>query len=121
MVDHLKKTLGLEYTRVVGNPETMVQNILFSGHAHFNNELDSVKDLMAEDVDVLIPGELIDWTVANYARDASQLGKNKAIIHLGHFNSEELGMRYAANWLGELIAHEVPVTAVNSADIYHYM
>ena len=67
---------------------------------------------------LLIPGEVIDWTTACYARDAGQLGKNKAILALGHINSEELGMKYAANWIRELIGDAVPVRFVPSADLY---
>ena len=49
------------------------------------------------------------------------MGKNKAIISLGHINSEELGMKYAAVWVKELVGDEVTVQYVNSADVYQYV
>ena len=70
---------------------------------------------------MIIPGEVIDWTVMSYIRDAMQLGKNKSAICIGHFNWEELGMRYMKDWLEELIDHELPVTYVPSEDMYGYI
>ena len=121
IVSLFKEKLGLEYVRVVGNTEAVIENVVFCGHIEFNNETAATSILKEDGVDLLIPGEMIDWTAANFARDAAQLGKNKAILHLGHFNSEELGMKYAANWVVDLTDHKVPVTFVPSADIYHYL
>ena len=72
-------------------------------------------------VDVIMPGEVIDWTVLSYVRDALELGKCRAVINPGHFNWEELGMKYAADWLGELLQGEVPVRYVPSGDMYRFI
>lgn len=71
-------------------------------------------------IEVLIPGEIIEWDILSYIRDATALGKNKACLNLGHFNLEELGMRYAADWIGELLEGELPVHYVPSGDIFQY-
>ena len=75
---------------------------------------------LEQEADVIIPGEVIDWTVLSYVRDAMQLGRNTAMINLGHYNWEELGMRYAKDWLSELLGGEVPVTYVPSEDMYQF-
>lgn len=54
---------------------------------------------MENGIDAIIPGEIIEWTVLSYIRDAVQLGKNKAVFNIGHFNLEELGMKYAARFV----------------------
>jgi hypothetical protein len=41
-------------------------------------------------------------------RDAVDQGRKKAIIFLGHINSEEAGMDYCCTWLKSFI-NEVPV------------
>ena len=64
---------------------------------------------------MIIPGEIIDWT------DAKELGRNKSMISIGHFNWEELGMRYMQEWLQELIGKETKVTYVPSGDMYQYI
>ena len=76
---------------------------------------------MENGVDVIIPGETIDWTVLSYIRDAYELGKNKAAILIGHFNWEELGMKYMKEWLFDLIEGQILVTYVPSGDMYHYI
>lgn len=117
-----KDKLGLTNVRVIGNLEAMVQNIVFCGHIlSTSNDKEATLLLNRDDVDVLIPGEMIDWTTASYARDAGQLGKNKAIINIGHFSSEELGMKYAATWIAEILLHKIPVSFVRSADMYQYI
>ena len=79
-----------------------------------------IRILEEEDVDAIIPGEVIDWTVMSYIRDAVQLGKVKAAFNVGHFNLEELGMKYAVDWIPEVIGHAVPVHYVPSGDIYRF-
>ena len=44
----------------------------------------------------------------------------KAAFNVGHFNLEELGMKYAADWIPEVIGNAVPVHYVPSGDIYKF-
>lgn len=39
--------------------------------------------------DVMLCGDVTEWTTCAYIRDAMQLGQNKAMIKLGHERSEE--------------------------------
>ena len=43
------------------------------------------------------------------------------MIHLGHMNWEELGMKYAQEWISGLVDNKRPVTYVPSEDMYHYI
>ena len=36
----------------------------------------------------------------------------------GHFNGEELGMKYAVNWLKELVEEKIPVVYCCNEDMY---
>jgi hypothetical protein len=47
----------------------------------------------------VLAGEALQWETYEYARDAVQQGRKKAIIFLGHIKSEEEGMAYCAEWL----------------------
>lgn len=44
-----------------------------------------------------------------------------AVFNIGHFNMEELGMRYAQDWIGDLVDHKVPVHYLPTKDIYRYI
>jgi putative NIF3 family GTP cyclohydrolase 1 type 2 len=118
----LKEKLGLNGVRVIGNIDAEVSTVAFVGHIYPPVPEQSATQLANDkDIDVLIPGELIDWTTASYMRDAGQLGKNKAILHIGHMSMEELGMKWAVNWISDLTGGSVPVTFVRSADMYQYV
>lgn len=120
---HLKTRLNLQTGRIAGNPDALVSRIAFCGHIFpsWNDEERKPTQLLSlEDVDVLIPGEIIDWTVVPYVRDAAQLGMNKALIQVGHFNLEEPGMRYMAEKLSGLIPG-LPVHYVPAGDPYFFI
>ena len=63
---------------------------------------------------------VIEWNLLSYIRDASQLGENKVCFNLGHFNWEELGAKYAADWIPELVGNELPVRYVKTDDMWNY-
>ena len=128
----LKDTLHLNGLRYVGDPEAKVRRLALVGHLMPAESMASrrdgkpleygveVIDTLERQADVILPGEVIDWTVLSYVRDAVQLGKAKAVINLGHFNWEELGMRYMQEWLSQLVP-ELPVTYVPSEDLYRFL
>ncbi|MBR4461991.1 MAG: Nif3-like dinuclear metal center hexameric protein [Erysipelotrichaceae bacterium] len=127
----LIEKIGLNGVRIVGDPEAVVRKIALVGHL-FPNEYHkkdgrtgeysvSIIETLEKDVDLIIPGEVIDWTVLSYIRDAKQLGKNKAAICIGHFNWEELGMKYMRDWLSGLLENQLEVTYVPSEDMYDFI
>ena len=133
VAEHLMKSIGMNGARYVGKAEDMVQKIAIVGHLypmmgpHTPKRADgrpkeySVQIIgdMEEGIDLILPGETIDWTVLSYIRDAVSLGRNKAMISLGHYNWETLGMKYAADWVSELVPG-LPVTYVHAGDMFQY-
>lgn len=120
---YLKERLHLSTGRIVGNPDAKVSRIAFCAHifpSWDEKEQEPTKLAGQKDIDVLIPGEMIDWTVVPYIRDAAQLGMNKAIIQVGHFNLEEPGMQYMAEKMAELVP-ELPVHFVPAGDPYFFV
>ena len=59
--------------------------------------------LQRDDVDAILVGEAREWEDYIYARDATEQGKKKAAIFIGHMHSEEPGMKYCADWLQTFI------------------
>lgn len=60
---------------------------------------------------------MVDFTVAEYVKDASQLNKNLVIISLGHFNGEEPGMKYMVKYLKALFP-QLPVSFIPYGGLY---
>lgn len=122
---HYIEKIGLNGVRIIGDPDMPVHKIALVGHLYpedINNEY-SVKVIktLEDGVDAIVPGEVIDWTVLSYVRDANELGKKKAVLNIGHFNSEELGMKYAKEWLDQLLNNSLEVTYVPCGDLYDYI
>ncbi len=102
----LKKQLGLETVRVIGNPNMEFTKMGLAvgapgGQSH-------IQMLRQPDVEVLVAGEATEWETYSYVNDAVSQGKNKAVIFVGHVKSEEAGMKYCAEWLKGFLA-EVPI------------
>jgi len=112
--------IGLNGMKIYGDPETPVQHAWVCGHIYGPNDNAITAKAEAEHFDLLIPLEIHDFTTAEYVRDASLLGHNKAIICCGHFNTEEPGMKYMAEWLQQLLG-DIRVSYVQSGDSYSYI
>lgn len=75
-----------------------------------------------EGTDALVTMEFIDFTTCEYVRDAAMLGQGKCAVTIGHFNLEEPGMEYMAQWLPRSVGEGAPqVTFVPMGDTYQYV
>ena len=127
LADWLIGKLHLNGARIIGDTSARVRRVFvcehinganFAGHDH-DSDVITLADL--EGYDVMLPLEIIDWTLSEYVRDAMELGRTKALIEIGHFNLEEPGMQHMAEWLPEVLGGEVTVTFVQSGDGFTYL
>lgn len=63
-----------------------------------------IDEIDGSSIGCLLAMEFIGFTVSKYIRDAAMLGAGKCAIHLGHFNLEEPGMEYMAEWIPKALA-----------------
>ncbi len=123
MVGFLKKALGMEVIRVVGDPEmkcSRVGILVGGGSLGLGQEEMPARLMHEQKLDVMICGEITEWTLSAYVRDAAALGFNKAMIIVGHERSEEPGMKEMANWLQPLLG-EIPVSFFDSEEPFIYL
>lgn len=108
-----KEKLGASVVRVVGKPDAKFTKVgMLPGAA---GSARHIKMLQRDDVEVLAIGESPEWETVEYVRDAITQGKAKALILLGHANSEEPGMANCATWLKTFVP-EVPVEFIAAGD-----
>jgi putative NIF3 family GTP cyclohydrolase 1 type 2 len=120
LVDLLKARLGIETVRVVGDLQTPVERVaLLIGGASIA-ETDPMLMVGRHDLDVIVAGEILEWTLCAYMRDAAQLGLKKALIVAGHDRTEEAGMKYLPEWLSAVLPG-IPSFFVESGDPYRYL
>lgn len=108
--------------RLVGNPEDEVSTVFLAEHITGREERDKtlIQKIDEEQIDVVIPLELVDYTVTEYIRDASCIGARKAILNFGHFNTEEVGMAYLESYFVSLLDGKVKIIFCPSADMFQY-
>lgn len=110
----------LDGMRCVGALDVPVSRIWFSSHA-MGDRMDAEVLAKAKDTDIFVPFEICDFTLTQYVADAAAQGVPKAILEMGHFNCEELGMRHAASWLGKALDTDIPVHFIQVGDTYRYI
>mgnify|MGYP002853740690 CR=1 FL=1 len=123
LAQELMEKWHLNGLRVVGNLDAEVETVYICEHVNATqfDQFDVPKLNAAERADVLIPLEIVDYTLTSYVRDAAALGLNKVILEMGHFNAEELGMRYLEKVLPEVFDHQLKVEYIQSGDTFQYI
>ena len=135
--EYLKEKLKLNGLRYMGRKEDKISRVAIVGHLYPNcfypDKVDKegfyhdysmkLMEQMEKEhgIEAIIPGEIIEWTILSYIRDAITMGKTKACFNIGHFNMEELGMRYAKDWISELVEHKLPVHYIPTEDGFSYL
>ena len=116
----LKDTLDLNGVKVMGSLDNEASRVWVCGHIDGRQDNEILRVMEEENFDTLITLECTDYTVAEYVRDSSMLGRNKTIIALGHFNQEEPGMEYMINYLPEILGNDVEYTFVKTTDMFEF-
>ena len=118
---HLSNVLHIDGIRMIGNPNMEVTRVGFTFH-YFGGDMDKtcIQFIEETDMQVIIPGEIVDWTIGEYVQDAISLGMKRALLNVGHFNWEEPGLEAVAEWLLEDLDHEIPVIFVQSGNQYKW-
>ena len=117
----LKEKWNLNGVKIIGSLDSPVKKIWIPGHIDGRMDNQILKTMEEENIDTLIVLECTDYTVAEYVRDSTMSGLPKTIIALGHFNTEEPGMKYMLNWLPEVLKIDVPMTFVPCADMFAFV
>jgi putative NIF3 family GTP cyclohydrolase 1 type 2 len=110
----LRDKLKAKTIRVIGRPDMPVSKVKSSwGYA---GKFPAV-DWLNGDIDVLIVGETWEWELQEYVADLVAADRNKALIMVGHIESEQWGMETCAEWLRGFVP-EVPVKFLEMPEPY---
>lgn len=119
----LKNKLSMEVLRIVGDPDMPCSRIgilVGGGSLGMGREQMPMELMRDQNLDVMLCGELTEWTLCAYVNDAAMLGFRKAIVAVGHERSEEWGMKHMAEWLRGLV-EDIPVTFVDTKEPFRYL
>lgn len=107
--------------RIIGNKQSKVRKLLFGEHIMGMGDNDKIYQNEKEKIDCVVVFECVDFTLAEYIKDSSELGYDKSLISMGHFNTEELGMKYYAKYLSNHLGNELKVDFVQFGDMFGYI
>ena len=118
-----KEKFSMDVVQYIGNPDMKCRRaaILVGGGSLGLGREEMPMELIRDmDIDVVVCGEITEWTLCEYVNDAKMLGFNKGMIILGHERTEEWGMKYMAEWLKPLV-DGVPVTFISAGEPFKYL
>ncbi|TMU56615.1 Nif3-like dinuclear metal center hexameric protein [Flagellimonas algicola] len=115
LLKKLKTTFPENNFHVIGDPEMDLSNVMYiPGSSGSQVHISQLQD---PNVDVVVAGEVPQWETYEYARDAVLQGRKKAVVFIGHINSEEYGMKFCADWLGKFVK-DIPVHFIECGSSY---
>lgn len=109
---------GIKYT---GDIEGTSENLYITSHiiGQFDNR--ETAFIEENNIDTVLAMEITDFTVSEYIRDSAMLGLNKRVLAVGHFNMEEPGMKFFAEWLDELMNHSLKIDFIRSGEAFSFL
>lgn len=109
-----KERLGVRHIRIAGNGDFKGSTV----GACLGMPGGVFEILTDEKTDIVLVGEACEFHQCEYARDAMELGINKAMVVLGHEGSERAGMMYLAKLLSE--SHpELKIDYLECGEVYN--
>jgi putative NIF3 family GTP cyclohydrolase 1 type 2 len=95
----LKSKMGVEELRYIGNLTQPINKVLFiPGAAGSQRHIAAIKMYKP---DLLVCGEVEEWTTVEYVRDSRSKGDAISLILLGHIASEAPSATFILNWAKE--------------------
>ncbi|RFZ77920.1 hypothetical protein DS742_16065 [Lacrimispora amygdalina] len=123
LVMKVKDSLEVKCVRVIGNQEGTCRRIgvlAGGGSLGLGDEKNTMEFMRRENLDTVICGDITEWTLSAYIRDASMLGLGHSMIIIGHERSEESGMKHLVGWLQKLLPSET-VIFVDAKEPFEYL
>jgi putative NIF3 family GTP cyclohydrolase 1 type 2 len=116
VISYVKKELGLSNIRFIGDLSMPCIRIgVLVGYRGGGES--TIPLLEKENLDMVIYGEGPEWEIPEYMRDAVYQGRNKALLVLGHAESEAQAMNYLAQQLQEKFS-SVPVHFIAESPVF---
>ena len=118
-----KEKLDMRTIQIIGAPEMKVKRLgilVGGGSLGFGSEPMPMEVMERNQLDLLVVGDITEWTICAYINDAYQMGLHRAMLTLGHERSEEAGMKHLAPWLKERFT-DLPVSFVDAKEPFKYL
>lgn len=123
LCDFFRDKLDMDVIQIVGNPDMVVRKVgvlVGGGSLGLGVEERPMKLMRDKALDLVICGDITEWTLSAYIRDAAALGINKGMLVLGHERSEECGMKHLREWM-KSETEDLDVVFVDAGEPFTYI
>lgn len=123
LCEFFKEKLQMDVIQIVGTPDMPVERVgvlVGGGSLGLGIEELPMKLMHKNNLDVVVCGDIIEWTISAYVRDAAALGFNKSMLVLGHERSEEMGMKHLPEWLKSVVG-DIEVEFIDAGEPFTYL
>lgn len=118
-----KNKMQMDVIQIVGNPHMTIEKVgvlVGGGSLGLGVEELPMRLMKEKNLDIVICGDITEWTLSAYVRDAAQLGMNKGMLVLGHERSEEPGMKHLGKWMASIVGN-IEVIFIDAEEPFAYL
>ena len=115
LAKHIEDTLGIAHVRIAGAADVPCTSVSLMVGTPGGLEA----ELLRPGTEIILTGEICEWSLGEHARDAAQMGYHKSILVLGHIGSERDGMKYTAQILKQR-QPQLDVRYFECGEVYTY-
>ncbi len=117
LAELIESNLGIKHIRICGARDIKCKNISACfGQPSLEGVFEELRD---DDVEIVLVGEVCEWSHGEYVRDAALLGEKKAMLIMGHAGSERDGMKFLSKKLSEEF-DDIQIKYFDSGEVYSY-
>ena len=123
LADFFKQKLDMSTIQIIGDPDMTVRRVgilVGGGSLGLGVEQMPMQVMERDRLDLMVAGDIYEWTLPAYINDAYQMGFHKAMLTLGHERTEEAGMKYMAGWLRERFS-DFPIDFIDAREPFRYL
>ena len=114
LAERIEERFGIAHVRICGTLDKPCTRLSLA----WGTPGGMVEELAGES-EIILTGEACEWQLAEYARDADELGFVKSLLILGHCGSERDGMAHIAGLIAKRFP-ELEVRYFQSEEVYTY-
>lgn len=115
---HIKAQFEIPSLKLVGDLQQSVLSIYLAFGAIDSRMI--IGAIQEYQPDLILSGETREWETVERVRDGRLMGKNTALLILGHEHSEAPGMEFAAEWIQKKIP-DIKVSYLASGDPFQFI
>ena len=123
LAEEFKDIFHMDTIQIIGSPDMKVRRVgilVGGGSLGLGVEVMPMQVMERDRLDLMVVGDITEWTICAYLNDAYQMGFNKGMLTLGHERSEEFGMKYMEKWLQERFS-DFPITFIDAKEPFGYL